>query len=426
MKTQLILAGLLALSGIANAQWAGSTTPSGFIYRDGQTAVNNNATTPGFDDLFEVNRKVIDPANNTTYYGQRSDIWSNWPTFNFGNGTEILISNYSRAAAGAPGMGALFGVQGEAADGKDNYGGRFNGNSSQGGTDFNVGVLCSGNGPSSQNFGIYSSASGSSSNGNIGGYFQSYTSQNSANDWGTWCQGNAKVTGFLLVNTTTYTSDKKLKRDIKPMVNGLEKIKLLKPSTYNFKTDEEFKNMNLPKEKQLGLIAQELEEIFPELVTTNAAFTHKDMDGKTTTSIPEYKSVNYVGLIPVLISGIQEQQKQIENLEARLYASENKTGNAKGINLLNSAADGFALDQNIPNPFSNETVVNYVLPQQIKNASLIVYDLSGKQLTAFPLDSNSKSITITSEKLSAGIYIYSVMADGKIMDSKRMVVADKQ
>lgn len=97
-----------------------------------------------------------------------------------------------------------------------------------------------------------------------------------------------------------------------------------------------------------------------------------------------------------------------------------------GISDLNSEAEGFALDQNIPNPFSNETVIKYTLPPQIKTASLIVYDLSGKQLTSFPLELSAKSITITSEKLPAGIYICSVTADGKIMGSKRIVVANKQ
>ena len=57
---------------------------------------------------------------------------------------------------------------------------------------------------------------------------------------------------------------------------------------------------------------------------------------------------------------------------------------------------------------------------------MAVYDLTGKQIVTFPInDKGASSITITSEKLAAGIYIYSIVADGKIMDSKRMVVAEK-
>jgi myo-inositol-hexaphosphate 3-phosphohydrolase len=66
------------------------------------------------------------------------------------------------------------------------------------------------------------------------------------------------------------------------------------------------------------------------------------------------------------------------------------------------------------------------LPAQVSTASLMVYDLSGKQISSFPItEKGSSSITITSEKLAAGIYIYSVIADGKLLDSKRMIVAQK-
>ncbi len=154
-------------------------------------------------------------------------------------------------------------------------------------------------------------------------------------------------------------------------------------------------------------------------------FGIRDERGKITSTIPSHKAVNYTALIPVLIAGIQEQQKQIEDLQAQLAAFQNKTGNATGINQINSGADDFALDQNVPNPFNGETNIKYKLTEQTKTASLVVYDLSGKQLTSFPLDKTVSSITITSEKLAAGIYIYSVIADGKIMDSKRMVVSEK-
>ena len=190
--------------------------------------------------------------------------------------------------------------------------------------------------------------------------------------------------------------------------------------------------MNLPKGNQLGLIAQDMEKVFPELinnVTGNASQNHESKEPLRTSG---FKVVNYVSLIPVLISGIQEQQKLIDeqaktnaSLQQQIDALKSKTGTATGISSSNPAMEGFALQQNVPNPFSNETLIGYQLPAQVSNASLVVYDLSGKQITSLPLEKNASSITITSEKLAAGIYIYSVMADGKILDSKRMVVAQK-
>jgi trimeric autotransporter adhesin len=51
--------------------------------------------------------------------------------------------------------------------------------------------------------------------------------------------------------------------------------------------------------------------------------------------------------------------------------------------------------------------------------------MSLKSKTVSLTERRASSVTINSEKLAAGIYIYSVIADGKIMDSKRMVVAQK-
>jgi hypothetical protein len=91
-----------------------------------------------------------------------------------------------------------------------------------------------------------------------------------------------------------------------------------------------------------------------------------------------------------------------------------------------SAGSGFAMEQNEPNPFTQQTVVNYTLPQSVAKAYLAVYDLSGKQITTLPIrELGNASITITSQNLSAGIYIYSIMADGKVVTTKRMVVAEQ-
>jgi len=69
--------------------------------------------------------------------------------------------------------------------------------------------------------------------------------------------------------------------------------------------------------------------------------------------------------------------------------------------------------------------IKYVLPQSVNAAYLTVYDLSGKQLATYALEKNNKSLTISANDLAAGIYLYSVIADGKVMGTKRMVVSAK-
>jgi trimeric autotransporter adhesin len=70
--------------------------------------------------------------------------------------------------------------------------------------------------------------------------------------------------------------------------------------------------------------------------------------------------------------------------------------------------------------------VKYVIPQSVGSAWMTVYDLTGKQITKFAItEKGNASLTVTAEKLQPGIYIYSIVADGKVIDSKRMIVADK-
>jgi hypothetical protein len=93
---------------------------------------------------------------------------------------------------------------------------------------------------------------------------------------------------------TTSTSDIRLKENIKPLQNSLEKVKNLQGVSFNWKNDE----LKSPK---IGLIAQDVEKILPELVFTNPT------DG--------YKGINYAEINAVLIEAIKEQQKQIDDLK---------------------------------------------------------------------------------------------------------------
>jgi hypothetical protein len=302
------------------------------------------------------------------------------------------------------GQNMMRGVYGIADGGYENRAGEFSATGGANGVNVGVIALSAGN---VNSYGMIANAMGGSST-NWAGYFT----------------GNVYGNYFG-------PSDRKLKENIKPLNEAIGKIKLLKPKTYTFKIDE-FKDMNLPRGNQMGLIAQELEEVFPELIKEVADITLKDSKGNVTTKIDAHKSVNYTNLIPLLIAGIQEQQLQIEVFtkqldEQRQLINElsQKTSNTTGINNL-QIETGFQMSQNEPNPFTHETVVKYTLPSSIANAFMAVYDLTGKQITTFPIEQKgSSSLTITSEKLAAGIYIYSIVADGKVVDSKHMIVAEK-
>lgn len=99
-------------------------------------------------------------------------------------------------------------------------------------------------------------------------------------------------------------SDVALKSNVEPLQSGLQKLMQLGPKTYHYRV-EEYPNLRLPAGRQHGFIAQEIESVLPELVYA--------MNGEK----DEHKSVDYVGLIPLLVAALQEQQRQIAELQAK-------------------------------------------------------------------------------------------------------------
>ena len=114
--------------------------------------------------------------------------------------------------------------------------------------------------------------------------------------------GEIHSTGDIVGFTTAGASDERLKENIKNVTDeDYLKLKELVPVTYSWISDEE-------KHKHYGLIAQQVEKIFPEL-------TRKKVFGK-------YMTINYIGLIPILVGMIQNQNDRIKNLENKLNGSE--------------------------------------------------------------------------------------------------------
>ena len=107
--------------------------------------------------------------------------------------------------------------------------------------------------------------------------------------------GSATLGGDLTVN-----SDARLKSNILSLGSTLAKLLLIDGKSYTMKANE--------STAKIGLLAQEVQQAFPELVKTA-----KDQDGTM--------SVNYQGMIPVLINAIKEQQKQIEELKAMINSN---------------------------------------------------------------------------------------------------------
>ena len=107
------------------------------------------------------------------------------------------------------------------------------------------------------------------------------------------------VNGSVRATAFYYTSDIALKENIRPLENSLAKILQLQGVSFNWKESGE---------PFIGLIAQEVEKIFPEVVSGE--------EGQ--------KTIDYGKLVPVLIEAIKEQQREIDKLKAEIEAIKSK------------------------------------------------------------------------------------------------------
>ena len=110
------------------------------------------------------------------------------------------------------------------------------------------------------------------------------------------------VYGKLKSDGITEMSDRRLKQDITTLSSSLEKIQQLRGVNYNWRKENNI-GVKFEEDLQVGLIAQEVEAVFPELVDTDAS---------------GYKSVEYSKLVAVLIEAIKEQQVKIGSLESQV------------------------------------------------------------------------------------------------------------
>jgi len=123
---------------------------------------------------------------------------------------------------------------------------------------------------------------------------------------------------------------------------------------------------------------------------------------------------NYTELIPVLVDVVKEQQKQINYL----------LGKGKGIEQIDAITNDAMLYQNNPNPFSEKTEIKFYVPENSSNAFICIYDMTGSELMKLNVTKGHSSVTISGSQLKAGMYLYSLIVDGKEIDTKRMILTN--
>ena len=159
---------------------------------------------------------------------------------------------------------------------------------------------------------------------------------------------------------------------------------------------------------QYGLDAEQLKAVYPELV-------YEDDNGNV--------SINYVEMVPLLVQSIKELKNELAELKGT-SARKAKAGTTS-IEDNVSNVDMVRMDQNNPNPFSESTVITLNIPEQTQKASIFIYDMSGKQVQNIAVSERGETnITVYASDLSAGMYIYTLVVDGKVVVTRRMIVSE--
>jgi hypothetical protein len=237
-------------------------------------------------------------------------------------------------------------------------------------------------------------------------------------------QGDVSSDGDFYSMGFDIGSDERLKTNIQPLDNNaLSKILQLNSRTFEY---DKAINPSAPKGEQIGYIAQELNGVFPELVAKGG----------------KYYAVNYIGLIPVITQAMKEQQTTIDSLRSQLNTMQTCVDNlcAALQNANNSTASNPEsiqqvtltsinhpiLYQNAPNPFgTGGTKISYFLPQGTMGATIVFFDNYGNKLKELDLNQTGimGTLDIDDTQMSNGIYSYSLIVNGQIVDTKKMELA---
>lgn len=331
------------------------------------------------------------------------------------NGTELAI----RAYANNTGIGnqkAIFAIAEGAIQHNEGIFSAANGNCN--GNTSAIGATGQAAG-ARNNYGLYGRAyTNSCSNFTAGVY--GYVNASKSNAFAGYFQGNTFSPGGVWTS-----SDRKLKHEVKNLDGITAALMELQAKTYTFRT-REFAGMNLPEGKQYGFIAQELEKVFPEMTMQIQSPEVKDAEGNIESRSVEFTAVNYQSLIPLLVQGFQEQQGKIEAQDEQIAVLEQRLNDAlaqksSGDDILSGGAP--ALGNNVPNPFRGSTQIPVFLNPEVRSAKLLVFDMTGQLLRSFPVEARGHgTVQLEAYELAAGMYIYTLFADGKEVDSKRMIL----
>lgn len=158
--------------------------------------------------------------------------------------------------------------------------------------------------------------------------------------------------------------------------------------------------------RRIGLLANELKAVFPQLVTSGP-------DGLL--------YINYLDLVPVLISCIQELKIQLDSRTEQLVdVMMSRSIDPLDVNAARAIV-GTTLLPITPTSVNEPARVRFLIGNDATSASIVITDMSGRSIRKVPVSPFDDSVSIDGSALIEGIYLCTLYVDGNIVDTKRLV-----
>lgn len=235
----------------------------------------------------------------------------------------------------------------------------------------------------------------------------------------------------------TIFSDERVKNNIQENVPGLSFIKALRPVTYHYNiakenellgvqnTDaKEAGSSDIEKINFTGLIAQEVDKAAKKI---GYDFSGIDKTGPI-------MGLRYNDFIVPVIKSLQELSEENEMLkknnasmqqqidELKILVNSVAANSSATVSTVKGNTSEMYLEQNAPNPFTSNTVIRYKVPAT-GSATIIIANAAGNVVKTFNLTGKGNgTVTVNANELAAGTYFYSLIVDGKKIDSKKMIL----
>lgn len=255
---------------------------------------------------------------------------------------------------------------------------------------------------------------------------------------------NKKVDGITL-------SDQTVKTNIQDLTGSLDKVLDMRGVSYDW-NHTVHPELNLDSVNHVGFIAQEIAQIDSRLTyLADDSLLHVEYDKVVPILAEAIQDLNdSIGvrdsIITVLITENSAQQATIDDLNNRLTQLENclsgilpylcQLSNSaiqantpaaqeevrKNLNVTLSNRNTIVLDQNVPNPFAEQTIINFSIPETVKKAQIHFYDGNGRFMNSVEVTERGLgSVTVFGSDLSTGVYTYTLVADGQVVATKKMM-----